>query len=164
MHKTRPCQWWCILRVEEHRSMEQRFMGTMNRQGNHITFTVMLRLLQCLNNKPPVMTDYCNQCFYFMQNKGTTYWVELLHYLIFHPMNQEKDLSPRLDMFRLGGRKPQFNSEPWTLLDNSFYHMHSYVRRNVCSCNYPSPRTNTCSTLMREPGFSYMNSVLFFTI
>jgi hypothetical protein len=58
------------------------------------------------------MTAHCNTCFNFLQNKGTTYRAELLHYFIFHPMNQEKDFPPRLDKFCLGGRKPEFITEP----------------------------------------------------
>jgi hypothetical protein len=41
-----------------------------------------------------------------MQTKGPSYWAEMLHYLMFHPMNQQKDLPQRLDKFPLGGRKP----------------------------------------------------------
>jgi hypothetical protein len=44
---------------------------------------------------------------HFMQTIGTSYQAEILHYLIFHPMNQQKDLPQRLDKFWLGGRKPQ---------------------------------------------------------
>jgi hypothetical protein len=44
-----------------------------------------------------------------MQTKGTSYRAEMLHYLMFHPMNQQKDLSQRLDKFQLGGRKPHIN-------------------------------------------------------
>jgi hypothetical protein len=58
------------------------------------------------------MAEHYNTRFYFLQNNGTTYQAELLHYLIFHLMNQEKDLQPRLDMFRLGGRKLKFITEP----------------------------------------------------
>jgi hypothetical protein len=43
-----------------------------------------------------------------MQTKGTSYWAEMLHYLMFYPMNQQKDLPQRLDKF-LGGRKPQID-------------------------------------------------------
>jgi hypothetical protein len=46
------------------------------------------------------------------QHKGMPYWEEMLHYLMFHPMNQLKDLSPRLDKFRLGGRRPVYNTVP----------------------------------------------------
>jgi hypothetical protein len=74
--------------------------------------TVIYSVLQFCNNKQPVLTNYCHQRFYFIQNKGMTYRAELLHYLIFHPMNEEKDLPPCLDKFRLGGRKPEFNTEP----------------------------------------------------
>jgi hypothetical protein len=35
----------------------------------------------------------------------------MLYYLIFHPMNQQKDFPQRLDKFCLGGRKPQINNE-----------------------------------------------------
>jgi hypothetical protein len=45
-----------------------------------------------------------------MQTKGTSYQVEMLHYLIFHPMNQQKDLLQHLDKFWLGGRKPQIEN------------------------------------------------------
>jgi uncharacterized membrane protein len=45
-----------------------------------------------------------------MQTKGTSYWVEMLHYLMFHPMNQQKDLPQCLDKFRLGGRKPHIDN------------------------------------------------------
>jgi hypothetical protein len=45
-----------------------------------------------------------------MQSKGTSYQAEMLHYLMFHPMNQQKDLLQRLDKFRLGGRKPQIDN------------------------------------------------------
>jgi hypothetical protein len=51
----------------------------------------------------------CNRLptlLHFLQTKGTSYWVEMLHYPMFHPMNQQKDLPQRLDEFRLGGRKP----------------------------------------------------------
>jgi hypothetical protein len=41
----------------------------------------------------------------FLQIKGTSYRAKMLHYLMFHPMNQQKDLPQRLDKFRLGGRK-----------------------------------------------------------
>jgi hypothetical protein len=44
-----------------------------------------------------------------MQTKGTSYQVEMLHYLMFHPMNQQKDMPQRLDKFWLGGRKPQID-------------------------------------------------------
>jgi hypothetical protein len=36
---------------------------------------------------------------HFMQTKGTSYRAEMLHYLMFHPMNQQKDLSQWLDKF-----------------------------------------------------------------
>ncbi|RLN34337.1 uncharacterized protein C2845_PM03G23250 [Panicum miliaceum] len=36
--------------------------------------------------------------------KGMTYRVELMHYLMFHPINQA-DLPDELDLYRLGGRK-----------------------------------------------------------
>jgi hypothetical protein len=45
-----------------------------------------------------------------MQTKGTSYRVEVLDYLMFHPMNQQKDLPQRLDKFRLGGRKQQIDA------------------------------------------------------
>jgi hypothetical protein len=45
-----------------------------------------------------------------MQTKGTSYQVEMLHYLIFHPMNQQKDLLQHLDKSWLGGRKPQIEN------------------------------------------------------
>jgi hypothetical protein len=44
-----------------------------------------------------------------MQTKGTSYRAEMLYYLMFHPMNQQKDLPQRLDKFRWGGRKPQID-------------------------------------------------------
>jgi hypothetical protein len=44
-----------------------------------------------------------------MQAKRTSYWAEMLHYLLFHPMNQQKDLPQWLDKFQLGGRKPQID-------------------------------------------------------
>jgi hypothetical protein len=44
-----------------------------------------------------------------MQTKGTSYQAEMLHYLMFHLMNQKKDLPQLLDKFRLGGRKPQID-------------------------------------------------------
>jgi hypothetical protein len=45
-----------------------------------------------------------------MQTKGTSYQAEMLHYLMFHPMNQHKGLPQRLDKFRLGGRKQQVDA------------------------------------------------------
>jgi hypothetical protein len=74
--------------------------------------TIMQTVLQCRNNKQPIITYYCHKRFYFMQNKGTTYRAELLHYLIFHPMNEKKDLPPCIVKFRLGGRKPKLNTGP----------------------------------------------------
>jgi hypothetical protein len=85
-------------------------MGSWIRPIDEVT--MIYSVLQFHNNKPPVIADYCHQRFYFIQNKGTTYKAEWLRYLIFHPMNEEKDLPPHLDKFRLGGRKPEFNTEP----------------------------------------------------
>jgi hypothetical protein len=56
------------------------------------------------------MNSGCNKLptlLRFIQTKGTLYRAEMLHYLMFHPMNQQKDLPQRLDKLRLGGRKPQ---------------------------------------------------------
>jgi hypothetical protein len=50
-----------------------------------------------------------NTLFLFMQHKGNSYKAEMLHYLLFYPMNQMKDLPHRLDKFRLGGRRPDVN-------------------------------------------------------
>jgi hypothetical protein len=44
---------------------------------------------------------------HFLQTKGTSYMAEMLHYLMFHHMNQQKDLPQHPDKFRLGERKPQ---------------------------------------------------------
>jgi hypothetical protein len=41
---------------------------------------------------------------YFFQFKGNIYRVELMHYAIFHPLNQA-DLPDELDVYRIGGRK-----------------------------------------------------------
>jgi hypothetical protein len=41
-----------------------------------------------------------------MQTKGTSYRAKILHYLMFHPMKQQKDLQQWLVKFWLGGRKP----------------------------------------------------------
>ncbi|RLM84933.1 uncharacterized protein C2845_PM04G08000 [Panicum miliaceum] len=40
--------------------------------------------------------------------KGMIYRIELMHYLIFHPLNQA-DLPDELDVYRLGGRKIEWN-------------------------------------------------------
>jgi hypothetical protein len=45
MHKTRPCQWWCLVHVEEHWTMEWGLMGGNNIRGNHFTLTMMQRPL-----------------------------------------------------------------------------------------------------------------------
>ena len=42
--------------------------------------------------------------FLCLQFKGMIYRVELMHYSIFHPLNQA-DLPEELDVYRLGGRK-----------------------------------------------------------
>jgi len=42
--------------------------------------------------------------FLCLQFKGMIYRVELMHYSIFHPLNQA-DLPDELDVYRLGGRK-----------------------------------------------------------
>ncbi|CAN6317597.1 unnamed protein product, partial [Urochloa humidicola] len=39
--------------------------------------------------------------------KGTVYRVEMMHYAVFHPLNQA-DLLDALDIFRLGGRRIDF--------------------------------------------------------
>jgi hypothetical protein len=46
-----------------------------------------------------------------MQTKGTLYQVEMLQYLMFHPMNQQKDLPRWLDKFRLGQSKTQIDEK-----------------------------------------------------
>jgi hypothetical protein len=51
-----------------------------------------------------VLTTLC-----LMHTKGTSYQAEMLHYLMFHPMNQKKDLPQWLDKFQLGGGKPQID-------------------------------------------------------
>jgi hypothetical protein len=48
-----------------------------------------------------------------MQTKETSYHVEMLHYLMFHLMNQQKDL-PQLNKFWLDGRKPQIDKVAFT--------------------------------------------------
>jgi hypothetical protein len=42
-----------------------------------------------------------------MQTKETSYWAEMLHYQMFHPMNQQKGLPRRLDKIRMDQSKPQ---------------------------------------------------------
>jgi hypothetical protein len=49
-----------------------------------------------------------------MQTKETLYQAEMLHYLMFHSMNQQKDLPWRLVKFQLGRSKPQID-EKWRL-------------------------------------------------
>ncbi|RLN18077.1 uncharacterized protein C2845_PM02G18160 [Panicum miliaceum] len=44
----------------------------------------------------------------FQKYKGMIYRVELMHFLVFHPLNQA-DLSDKLDVYRLGGRKIDWN-------------------------------------------------------
>jgi hypothetical protein len=51
---------------------------------------------------------------HLMQTKGTSYQAEMLHYTMFHPMNQQKDLPQRLDKFRFSQSKPQID-EKWCL-------------------------------------------------
>jgi hypothetical protein len=46
-----------------------------------------------------------------MQTKGTSYQAEMLHYTMFHPMNQQKDLPQRLDKFRFSQSKPQIDEK-----------------------------------------------------
>ncbi|RLN23579.1 uncharacterized protein C2845_PM07G11120 [Panicum miliaceum] len=45
----------------------------------------------------------------FQKFKGMIYRVDLMHYLMFHPLNQA-DLPDELDVYRLGGRKVDWNS------------------------------------------------------
>lgn len=42
--------------------------------------------------------------------KGMIYRVELMHYLVFHPLNQA-DLPDELDVYRVGGRKIYWDAE-----------------------------------------------------
>jgi hypothetical protein len=51
-----------------------------------------------------------NNLLHSMQIKGTSYRAEMLHYLLFHHMNQLKDVPQRLNKFRLAGRKPQIDN------------------------------------------------------
>jgi hypothetical protein len=46
-----------------------------------------------------------------MQTKGTSYQAEMLHYMMFHPMNQQKDLPQQLDKFRFSRIKPQIDEK-----------------------------------------------------
>jgi hypothetical protein len=46
-----------------------------------------------------------------MQTKGTSYQAEMLHNMMFHPMNQQKDLPQRLNKFRFGRSKPQIDEK-----------------------------------------------------
>ncbi|TVU04206.1 hypothetical protein EJB05_50232, partial [Eragrostis curvula] len=39
-------------------------------------------------------------------SKGYTYRAEMLHYIIFHAMNEQQELPEKLDKFRIGGRRP----------------------------------------------------------
>jgi hypothetical protein len=108
------------------------------------------------------LKDHQHTRFYFLQNKGTTYRAELLHYLIFHPMNLEKDLPPRLDKYHL-----LVEGSPSSLLSHdhcsasSPYYMHSHVSIIVRFCSYLSSRMNTCSSLMHEPILYYKHSLVF---
>ena len=45
---------------------------------------------------------------FFLQFKGMIYMIELMHYCIFHALNQA-DLPDELDVYRLGGRKIVWN-------------------------------------------------------
>jgi hypothetical protein len=52
-------------------------------------------------------TFFCG--YLFFQFKGNIYRVELLHYAIFHPLNQA-DQPDELDVYRTGGRKIALDS------------------------------------------------------
>jgi hypothetical protein len=54
--------------------------------------------------------DSVNNLLHSMQTKGTSYQAKMLHYLMFHSMNQQKDLPQRHDKFQLGGRKSQIDN------------------------------------------------------
>jgi len=45
---------------------------------------------------------------FFLQFKGMIYMIELMHYCIFHALNQA-ELPDELDVYRLGGRKIVWN-------------------------------------------------------
>jgi hypothetical protein len=47
--------------------------------------------------------------YLFFQFKGNIYRVELMHYAIFHPLNQA-DLPDELDDYRIDGRKIALDS------------------------------------------------------
>jgi hypothetical protein len=52
-------------------------------------------------------TFFCS--YLFFEFKGNIYRVELMHYAIFHPLNQA-DLPDELDVYRIGGRKIALDS------------------------------------------------------
>jgi hypothetical protein len=47
--------------------------------------------------------------YLFFQFKSNIYRVELMHYAIFHPLNQA-DLPDELNVYRIGGRKIALDS------------------------------------------------------